>query len=276
MYQSLLAMVQDKPNPYAASTAKFWNDPHISKSMLQAHLDPESEAATRNPAFVAKSAAWIASMVTVPEEKALLDLGCGPGIYAERFAACGFTVTGMDFSPRSLEYARRSAADHGAAIDYVLQDYLKLDMEKSIDVITLIYCDYGVLSPQNRTLLLWKIRKALKPGGIFIVDVWNRHWGDRFQQSEEVNYEHGGFWKAEPYLCITRHFRYDPLPTFLDQYIVVTADRCDCFNVWETAFDPVTLGDELRQAGFVSTEFYGDVAGSSVSGTGDTLCAVAR
>ncbi|MGE5494383.1 MAG: methyltransferase domain-containing protein [Burkholderiales bacterium] len=28
----------------------------------------------------------------------LLDLGCGPGIYAELFAKKGFCVTGVDFS----------------------------------------------------------------------------------------------------------------------------------------------------------------------------------
>lgn len=57
-----------KPRLYTPSLNKFWDDEDISKGMLEAHLDPNWDAATRKPK-------WL--------DKFLLDLGCGPGLYAE-------------------------------------------------------------------------------------------------------------------------------------------------------------------------------------------------
>lgn len=69
----------------------------------------------------------------------------GPGLYAERFTAVGYMVTGIDFSGRSIGYARRSAQKAGLDIQYICQDYLTLDIGKLFDLSTMIYCDYGVL-----------------------------------------------------------------------------------------------------------------------------------
>ncbi len=41
--------------------------------------------------------------------KKLLDLGCGAGIYSELLYDKGFSVTGIDFSKRSIEYAQNHA-----------------------------------------------------------------------------------------------------------------------------------------------------------------------
>jgi hypothetical protein len=34
----------------------------------------------------------------------------------------------------------------------------------------MIYCDFGVLVPEERTTLIKMIHKSLKPGGIFLFD----------------------------------------------------------------------------------------------------------
>lgn len=54
-------------------------------------------------------------------------------------------VTGIDFSGRSIGYARRSAQKAGLDIQYICQDYLTLDIGKLFDLSTMIYCDYGAL-----------------------------------------------------------------------------------------------------------------------------------
>lgn len=95
-----------KPKLYAPSTNKFWDDEHISKGMLEAHLNPNWDAATRKPEFLDKSVNWISKIVPPSQYKYLLDLGCGPGLYAERFSSVGYTVTGVDFSKRSIAYAK--------------------------------------------------------------------------------------------------------------------------------------------------------------------------
>lgn len=85
-----------RPELYAKSTAKFWDDEHISKGMLEAHLNPDWEAATRKLDFVNASVDWITKVAPVSQYTKLLDLGCGPGIYAEKFYQKGYEVTGVD------------------------------------------------------------------------------------------------------------------------------------------------------------------------------------
>ena len=81
-----------KPHLYAPSTGEFWNDEHISKEMLAAHLNPDLEAATRKHEFLDHSVEWITKIAPPSQYKSLLDLGCGPGLYAERFNKAGYSV----------------------------------------------------------------------------------------------------------------------------------------------------------------------------------------
>src|SRR6478672_3573624 len=46
----------------------------------------------------------------------VLDLACGTGTAALRFAADGYAVTGIDGSAPMLEVARQKAADEGATV----------------------------------------------------------------------------------------------------------------------------------------------------------------
>jgi len=74
----------------------------------------------------------------------LLDIGCGPGLYAERFSSAGYSVTGVDFSKRSIAYAKEQTLLNKSNIEYHYQNYLTIDYKEKFDVITLIYCDYFI------------------------------------------------------------------------------------------------------------------------------------
>ena len=85
--------------------ANIWTDSHVSKAMLSAHLDPDSDGASRKPHIISKTIDWVAEQCK--GAKRILDLGCGPGLYSTKLAAKGFSVTGLDINPVSIEYARR-------------------------------------------------------------------------------------------------------------------------------------------------------------------------
>ena len=167
MYTQLLSILEQRPTLYQNSSAEFWNDVHVSKGMLKAHLDPHLEGATREHAFVDRSAAWIKHRLPPEEYPRLLDLGCGPGLYAQRFCSYGYDVTGIDLSQRSIEYAKNIAGDKGLPIRYRLENYLDLTDINAYDVVTMIYCDYGVLPPKDRRALLFNVYRALKRADVF-------------------------------------------------------------------------------------------------------------
>ncbi len=263
-----------KPKLYAPSTGKLWDDEHISKGMLEAHLNPNWHAATRKRDFVDKSVKWISSIAQPTQFEQLLDLGCGPGIYAERFRKAGYTVTGIDFSKRSIEYAKEQTLLNKSNIKYYYQNYLTIDYIEQFDVITLIYCDYAPLSITDRLILLRKVHQALKPNGKFIFDVFTPLM--RKAESHTWYYSaESGFWNEKPHICLDSVYQYDDEDnTELRQSIVITEDTVNCYNIWDHYFTKEALISELQPTGFSSFEFYGDIAGKKFSDIGETICGV--
>ena len=66
-----------------------------------------------------------------------LDLACGTGAVAERAAALGAEVTGIDLAPALVETARERAAELGLEIDYRVGDCERLGLpDASFDVVS--------------------------------------------------------------------------------------------------------------------------------------------
>lgn len=81
--------------------------------MLQHHLTPDDDLASRTHAFIDASVAWLRERLGLGAGSRVLDLGCGPGLYAHRLARAGVEVLGIDVSRRSLEHARTVAEREG-------------------------------------------------------------------------------------------------------------------------------------------------------------------
>ncbi len=274
MYRTLLDALRKKPDIYTPGVQRFWDDEYISEQMLKAHLDPEIDAASRNHAFIRRSAKWISQFVEAGREAKLLDLGCGPGLYANIFADQGFKVTGIDLSRRSIEYAKQHVGER--KINYYCQNYLDLDFENEFDLAVLIYCDLGVIPPDRRLELLRKIKKALKPEGLFIFDVWTDLFLEELPESQSIEYEKQGFWSPRPYACVHRVFHYPDTLNYLEQYVVITEEECRCYHIWNQCYTSEMLLRELQTAGFDSVSLFGDVCGVPLEDGSKTMCAVAK
>lgn len=276
MNEKLLNYIKEEPSMYAESSKEFWDDAHISKCMLEAHLDKENDGASRKMETIQASVQWIGDYCKERKSKQLLDLGCGPGIYSELLNDEGFYVTGIDFSKRSIEYAKNHAKENNLKIKYYYQDYLKLNYENEFDVAILIYCDFGVLSPADRNSLLKRIYKSLKRDGILIMDVYNKPYLNSFHELKKASYENGGFWTANPHAVIQTNKYYNETGNTLEQYIIITEDDCECYNVWNQIYSKETLAEELRKAGFLMVDIFDDVKGTDFTGNAETMCGVFR
>ncbi len=106
-----LEKINKRPKPFQFYTASdLWTDEHTSKQMLSFHLDEAIDVSSRNAEFINRSVEWIASEFNIGMDTKIADFGCGPGLYAARLAKRGANVTGIDFSKRSIEYAKEVAA----------------------------------------------------------------------------------------------------------------------------------------------------------------------
>ncbi|MFV0580385.1 MAG: class I SAM-dependent methyltransferase [Fusobacterium ulcerans] len=276
MNKKIMKYLKGIPVEYTPSSKKFWDDEHISKFMLEAHINPDIESASRNHRFIEKSVEWITSLIPDMKGKKILDLGCGPGIYAEKFYEKGFEVTGIDFSKRSIEYAVNSAAEKNMKIEYKYMNYLEIDYENEFDMAVLIYCDFGVLSPEERKILLDKICKALKFGGILILDVFTEVFFREFEEKVKITYADRGFWSEIPYSCIQRNKIYKDTLTSLEQYIIITENDCECYNIWNHIFDKESVSIELKVGGFSEIRFFNNVAGEKGKEESPEFCIYAK
>ena len=112
--------INSRPKPFQFYTAdELWTNEHTSKKMLEYHLNESIDLSSRNKEFIALSANWIMSHFGIDAETKIADFGCGPGLYTVLFAERNANVTGIDFSKRSIEYARKRANQKGLDIDYI-------------------------------------------------------------------------------------------------------------------------------------------------------------
>jgi SAM-dependent methyltransferase len=260
---SQLIGLQQKPAPFAPGEALFWDDPHISSQMLEAHLDPHIDAASRRPETIDRSVKWLIETLGLKTGASVLDLGCGPGLYASRFARAGLQVTGVDTSRHSIEYAISDANQNNLNIRYRYQNYLELDDEDQYQAAFLIYGDFCPLDPDQRSRLLKNIHRALQPEGNFVLDVSTREHRKRFGNKNGWCALDSGFWKPGPHLVLEQGFDYPEQSVWLDQYTVIEADgNVFIYRNWFQDYTPESITAELSQAGFSVESLWGDLTGT--------------
>lgn len=277
MNLDLMMALQHKPEPFAPGDALFWDDPYISAQLLKAHLDPGHDRASRRPETVQRSVDWLVAALGLRAGDAVLDLGCGPGLYAARLARHGMRVTGVDYSRRSIDYAIEQAAAQRLDIAYRCQNYLTLDDEGLYDAALLIYGDFCPLAPEQRRALLANVRRALRPGGHFVLDVTTRIHRQRHGSRNRWYAAAQGFWRAGPHLVLEEGFDYPEQAIFLDQVVVIEPnDHIALYRMWFQDFSRETITRELAQAGFAIAGIWGDLLGTPFSEGAEWIGLIAR
>jgi 2-polyprenyl-3-methyl-5-hydroxy-6-metoxy-1,4-benzoquinol methylase len=264
----------NKPELYEKGTAVMWTDPYISEQLLQIHLNPELDLASRKYSTIVSTAEWVLSKASM-EKMNILDLGCGPGLYSEIFAGKGHLVTGVDFSKNSIDYAIQGAENKGLNISYLNQNYLKLNVpEDHFDLATLIYCDLGPLLPSERDQLLANIKRALKPGGILIFDVLNDSNLESKVGPKSWEISDKGFWRNSPYLALSESLLYKEEKVILSQHIIVEDNKTDVYRFWTHLFSHNDLIEIIHPHDFTDMSFHEDVLpeGDIWNGNNVTFC----
>jgi 2-polyprenyl-3-methyl-5-hydroxy-6-metoxy-1,4-benzoquinol methylase len=273
-----LKEINTRPAPFQFYTAdELWTNEHTAKKMLEYHLNETIDASSRNSDFIKRSVEWIVSHFDVDENTAIVDFGCGPGLYATRLAERGANVTGIDFSENSLNYAKQTAGEKELSINYVHTNYLDFETTDRFDLIIMIMCDFCALSPTQRKKLLNKFHSLLKPGGSVLLDVYTLN---SFNQKEEsATYELNqlyGFWSPDDYYCFVNTFKYDEEKVALDKYTIFEESRRREVYNWLQHYSKDTLSNEFEENGFKIEEFYSDVAGNLFDPESKEMAVVAK
>src|SRR5262249_14020673 len=99
---------------------------------------------------------------------------CGHGRIANRLAARGARVTGLDADPLFLERARADAKARGVEVDYVEGDMRALPWEGRFDVVLNWFTSFGYFDDEGNRAWLREALKTLSLGGRLVLELWNR------------------------------------------------------------------------------------------------------
>lgn len=117
--------------------------------------------------FTVEANAFLVAMLKDLKPGKALDVAMGQGRNAVYLARQGWDVTGFDVAEEGLKAAQENAAKAGTRITAVNATFEGFDYGKERwDVIYFVYTDAPIVDPKY----VARIREALKPGGLLIID----------------------------------------------------------------------------------------------------------
>jgi len=271
---------QPIPEPWAEGDKIPWDEPGFSQRMLAEHLSQGHDAASRRTALIERQVRWIHEHLLLGRPCRILDLGCGPGLYAQRLAALGHRCVGIDFGPASIAYARQQAASAGAACRYIQGDLRTTPFGvAAYDLVMLIYGELNVFRRAEAADLLARAHAALAPGGSLLLEPHT------FQAVQEVGTgpatwysSAGGLFSERPHLVLYEPFWHQAPAIATERYHVVDAETGDVTRYASSmhAYHEDDYRRLLRDAGFSEVSFYPSLTGVVEASQAALLAIVAR
>jgi len=269
----------ERPAPWVEGDNIPWNDPAFSERMLREHLSQEHDLASRKTATIDGHVDWIFSEILGGRPGRVLDLGCGPGLYAQRLARRGCECVGLDFSPASIRHATGEAAVSGLRCRYVHGDLRDRDFGRGFDVVMMIYGQFNVFPKTVGMEILKKALAALVPGGRLLLELQSAEQIATGGQAGPTWYAaSAGLFSDRPHLVLQESFWDDEASASTVRFIVIDAatggvSSCALSN---EAYTDGELDDALRTAGFEEVTRHASLAGRPVAEGTDLPVVVAR
>ena len=169
--------------------------PHYLET-YQSFLQPERT--TREADFIERTLA-------LPPASKILDLCCGHGRHLLELAGRGYRMTGLDLNQHFLEIARREAEKRGLRVSLELRDMRDIQFVDEFDAVINVFTSFGYLeSDDEDQKVLDAASRALKPGGLFFIELMHRDSLVRILEPR-------GWYETEAGLKVLEERRFDQL-----------------------------------------------------------------
>ena len=270
---------EKNPTPWGEGDNIPWNDPKFSQRMLKEHLTQDHDAASRRFFIIDQQVGWIHNRFLQEKPARILDLGCGPGLYASRLAKLGHFCVGIDYSPASISYARKIANEENLNCKYFEEDIRIAKYGEGYELVMLIYGEFNVFRPTDAGIILEKAWSALAPGGILLLEPHPYEVIKKLGSQPSFWYsESEGLFSDKPYLCLEECF-WDPSnqATTIRYYIVDTVSgEVTRYAQSFQAYNDKNYRELLEKHKFNEIEFYPFLGGEIDQERRDLIAIVAH
>jgi len=249
------------PKPWAEGEKIPWHDKDFSQRMLKEHLSQKHDAASRRTTIIKKHVHWIHTHILEGRKSRILDLGCGPGLYAARLSKLGHTCHGIDYSPASIDYAEKHAPER---CSFTLGDIRSTDFGSGYDLVMFIFGEFNVFKPKDARTILNKAYTALNPGGKIVLEP------QTFDAVYATGNQPGTWYSAEkelfadvPHVCLMESFWDEELSVAIERYFILDASNYEVtrYAASTQAYEDEELIQMLIESGFQNPEFYPSLTG---------------
>jgi SAM-dependent methyltransferase len=129
----------------------------------------------------------------------VLDVGCGTGGHLDRLSRLGLAGTGVDLNERMLDYAR-TARPH---LQFHIADMRALRFDQEFDAVICLNTTFSYnLTNEDVVTALDCFHRALRPGGLVVIDVFNPI---RLIQTRGYREEIDAIWESFNLRYVTAH-----------------------------------------------------------------------
>lgn len=149
-------------------SSKTYQPKNLS-SQLYSAFSPKPEA-------VVSFLHWLTQSYHLGKNLRVLDVGCGPGKMLPKYAELGWQVLGLEVEPDFYTQAVQTAKTvEGSEIQQ--GGFNDIKQRAAFDLITAVNGPFAyLLEREEQVDALERVYRALKPGGLFFLDIPNLLW----------------------------------------------------------------------------------------------------
>ncbi len=146
-----------------------------------------------------KDIAFLTRQLPLPHYRHVLDLCCGYGRHVLGLAEQGYRVTGVDRDAAVIAEAVRHAQAAGRDVTYITDDMRRVgELPGTFDAVINMWQSLSYFDEETNIQVLREVHQMLRPGGRFIVDMYNReyfqeHQGKKLQEIDGISVESNGY-----------------------------------------------------------------------------------
>jgi SAM-dependent methyltransferase len=161
---------------------KDWYKKSFGHTYLELYAHRDKQEAFRD---IERLIQWL----SISRDELLLDLCCGTGRHLIALHEIGFRhIIGLDLSEDLLKFAALELSKAGARnVKLIHEDMRDIPYRNYFGVVLSLFTSFGYfLHDRENRKVIERVSKALKSGGIFVLDYINRDYGIEHLVSEDM------------------------------------------------------------------------------------------
>lgn len=121
-----------------------------------------------------KDVDFIEKALKLTPEDLILDIPCGFGRHSIELTKRGYKVVGMEYNKHQIDKAKELMKEEGAEFEVLQADMRDIPHKEWYDKIFNYFTSFGYFSEEENEATMDSFYKALKPGGLFLLEMINR------------------------------------------------------------------------------------------------------